>query len=127
MTELPHVIRQAASLRHQVTESLRLAIIDCRLLPGQKLIERELCERLEISRPLLREALQQLQAEGLVTTVLHKGPYVTLIGSDEGGEIYQVRTPLESLIGRAFTEKATDGEVAALRAALEALKPSVAE
>jgi len=127
MNELPHVIRQAASLRHQVTESLRLAIIDGRLVPGQKLIERELCERLEISRPLLREALQQLQAEGLVTTVLHKGPFVTLIGADEVDEIYQVRTALESLVGRAFTENATDAEVAALRAAVEGLRPSVAE
>jgi len=127
MNELPQLIRQAASLRHQVTENLRLAILDGRLLPGQKLIERELCQRLEISRPLLREALQQLQAEGLVTSVLHKGPFVTLIGADEVDEIYQVRTALESLVGRAFTENATDAEVTALRAALEALRPSVAE
>ena len=127
MNDFPRVIREAASLRHQVTESLRLAIIDGRLKPGQKLIERELCERLEISRPLLREVLQQLQAEGLITSVLHKGPFVTMIGADEVDEIYEVRTALESLIGRSFTEHATDAEVVALRAAVEALRPSVAE
>jgi DNA-binding GntR family transcriptional regulator len=127
MDNLVQVSRENASLRQQVTESLRLAILDGQLRPGQKLVERELCGALKISRTLLREALQQLQAEGLIATVLHKGPFVALIGADEAGEIYEVRRVLEGLVGRGFAQNATDAEVAELRAQLEAIRPSVAD
>ncbi|CAN5448983.1 GntR family transcriptional regulator [soil metagenome] len=116
------VPRQAASLHQQVTESLRDAILDGRLKPGQKLVERELCSLLEISRTLLREALQQLRGEGLITSELHKGPSVAIIGVEEVTEIYEIRQALEALAGRAFARKATDEQVRNLRHQLEILK-----
>jgi len=116
------VPRHAASLRLKVTESLRDAILDGRLKPGQKLVERELCELLDISRTLLREALQQLQAEGLITSEMHKGPSVALIGIEEVSEIYDIRQALEAMAARAFARKATDEQVRALREQCENLK-----
>jgi DNA-binding GntR family transcriptional regulator len=127
MISLVEVSRRNTSLRQQVTESLRLSILDGRLRPGQKLVERELCEALKISRTLLREALQQLQAEGLITTILHKGPFVALIGAAEAEEIYEVRRVLEALVGRSFAEHASDEQVAALRAQLEQLKSAAVD
>lgn len=122
MLEVKKVQREVASLRQQVTQSLRDAILDGRLKPGQRLVERELCELLDISRTLLREALQQLQAEGLVTTILHKGPSVALIGAKELSQIYQVRQALESLVGRGFAANASNDQVQELRRQLELVK-----
>jgi DNA-binding GntR family transcriptional regulator len=114
------------SLREQVADRLREAILDGRLKPGQKLIERELCELLDISRTLLREALQQIQAEGLITSVLHRGPAVAMIGADEVSEIYEVREALEALAGAAFARNASDDDIRLLRERFEALKTPAA-
>lgn len=116
------VPREATLLREQVTARLRDAILNGGLQPGQKLVERELCSALDISRSLLREVLPQLQAEGLVKTVAHKGPYVASIQADDVREIYQVRRVLEALAVREFTRNASDQQVRDLRAQLSALK-----
>jgi DNA-binding GntR family transcriptional regulator len=116
------VARQSASLRGQVTDRVRDAILDGRLHPGQKLVERELCTLLGVSRTLLREVLQQLQAEGLITSVPHRGPSVALIGADEVSEIYEARVALESVAGSGFARHATDEQVRVLRQTFEKLR-----
>ncbi len=122
MSVIDPIRRDAASLRERVTASIRNAILDGRLEPGQKLVERELCSALDISRTLLREVLPQLQAEGLIKSVAHKGPSVASIQADEVMEIYQVRLALESLAVREFTRNASDQQVLDLREQLSALK-----
>lgn len=122
MTGIARITRESASLRDQVTASIRDAILTGKLKPGQKLVERELCSSLDISRTLLREALPQLQAEGLIKSVAHKGPSVALIDADEVRQIYQVRRALEALAVREFTVNATDEQVRDLRGQLVALK-----
>jgi DNA-binding GntR family transcriptional regulator len=109
-------------LRERVTASLRDAILNGQLEPGQKLIERELCSSLDISRTLLREALPQLQAEGLIRSIAHKGPSVASLDADEVKEIYQVRRVLEALAAREFARHATDEQIKELREQLLALK-----
>lgn len=116
------VRRDAASLRERVTASIRNAILDGKFEPGQKLVERELCSALDISRTLLREVLPQLQAEGLIKSVAHKGPSVASIQADEVMEIYQVRLALEALAVREFARNASDQQVRELREQLSALK-----
>ncbi len=101
------VPREETSLRQRTTQTLRTAILDGVFAPGQKLSERELCESLDVSRSCLRESLQHLQAEGLITIVPHKGPEVTSISASEVRDIYAVRASLESLAGRGFAEHAT--------------------
>lgn len=122
MSGIQRIARESLPLRHQVTASLREAILKGALKPGQKLIERELCTSLDISRTLLREALPQLQAEGLITWIAHKGPSVARINADEVKEIYQVRRVLEALATREFALHATDEQIKALRQQLAALK-----
>ncbi len=125
MADILPVDRDATSLRQQVTHRLRDSIVDGTLEPGAKLIERELCEMLGISRALLREALQQLQAEGLVTAIPHKGQFVAVIGVDEMAELYNVVGSLESLAVSEFTKKASEEQVRALRGELEAIKTNL--
>lgn len=110
-----HIPREASSLRQQVTDRLREAILYGDFEPGEKLVERELCDRLGISRTLLREALQHLQAEGLIVTVPHKGPSVARITEAEAREIYQVRGALEALAAEGFARHAPDALVRRLR------------
>lgn len=110
-------------LRRQVTARLREAIVNGDLKPGQKLVERELCASLDVSRPLLREALPQLQAEGLITWVAHRGPSVALVDTDEVREIFQVRVALESLAAREFARNASDEQIAELRRQISSQQP----
>lgn len=117
-----HIPRENSSLRQQVTDRLRLAVLSGTFQPGQKLIERDLCEMLGISRTVLRESLQHLGAEGLITNIPHKGPVVSTITYEEAEDIYAVRQALEALAGEGFAVHATDGQIKALRAALDTLK-----
>ncbi|WP_438354351.1 GntR family transcriptional regulator [Microbacterium sp. CJ88] len=111
--------RVAAPLREQVTSSLRQAILDFSLQPGQRLVERELIERLGVSRTTIREAIRELAAEGIVTVVPQKGAIVTAPSLADATDLYEVRASLESLVVQRFVERATDEQVARLVATVE--------
>src|ERR1700744_6795818 len=100
-----HVPRASTSLRVLVEDRLRQAIRTGVLKPGQRLIERELCELTGVGRTSIREALRQLEAEGLVTTIPHRGPSVSTISLDEARQLYAVRALLEGHAGREFARR----------------------
>lgn len=111
------VARVAAPLREQVLELLQQEILELRLRPGQRLVERELVERIGVSRTTVREVLRQLSAEGLVTTIPQKGAIVSIPSAKDAAEVYEVRALLEGLLARQFAEKASEEMVTELRAA----------
>jgi DNA-binding GntR family transcriptional regulator len=110
-----HVPRASASLRVLVEDRLRQAIRTGVLKPGQRLIERELCELTGVGRTSIREALRQLEAEGLVTTVPYRGPIVSTITPDEAQQLYELRALLEGHAGRACAKKRDPEILARLR------------
>lgn len=114
--------RVAAPLREQVVEVLREAILDFRLKPGQRLIERELIEQIGVSRTTIREVLRQLAAEGLVTTIPQKGAVVVVPSPEEAAELYDVRLVLEAAAVERFVRNATPAQLRALRAAVEEME-----
>jgi DNA-binding GntR family transcriptional regulator len=116
------ILPVAAPLRREIETRLRSAITQGRFHAGERLIERELCEMFGVSRPSLREALRQLEAEELVTLRPNRGPVVVDISVPEAREIYEIRAPLEGLATRLFTRRASDAEVVGLRDALRELK-----
>lgn len=116
------IARENSTLRQQVVEQLRNAVLGGVFAPGQKLVERDLCEQLGISRTVLREALQHLGAEGLITNIPHKGPTVASITRKEAEDIYEVRAALEGLAGRGFALNAKPDQVLALKQALAELE-----
>lgn len=116
------VVRSAVSLKRQVIETLRSAIFDRRFAPGDRLVERELCEMLDVSRTLLREALSQLEAEGVVQIIPHRGPIVAVYTAEDARSIYEMRAALEEMAGRYFVERATDKESKALETAFAEMK-----
>lgn len=119
------VERTAAPVREQVTRKLREAIINRSFPPGTRLIERDLCEMSGASRTPVREALRQLEAEGLVEVIPNRGPVVASITVEEAQSLYEVRAVLEGLVGRAFAQKATDEQIARLGEAAEAVRRAV--
>ena len=80
-----------------VTEQLRKAILNGTLQRGDRLIQEEWAEKLNVSRMPIREALTQLQLEGLVDMVPNRGAVVTPITREDIEEIYQLRAFLEGL------------------------------
>lgn len=117
-----HIPRENNSLRQQATDRLREALLAGLFEPGMKLVEKDLCEMLGVSRSVLREALQHLGAEGLITNIPHKGPMVAMITPQEARDIYAVRGALESLAGEGFARHATDEQMMRLRQALTRLE-----
>ena len=121
MASLPtlEVRKFAAPLRQQVLDGLRQAVIDGRLAPGARLIERELTEMMGVSRTVVREALRQLETEGLVAIIPNKGPVVRALSLTEASDLYSIRAVLEGHAARLFVENAPDEQVKSLAQTLE--------
>ncbi len=109
-------------VRSQLLTNLRAAILTGALPPGQHLVERELMALTDVGRGTIREALRQLAAEGLVTTVPNLGSLVARLSLEQVERIYEVRIELESLLGRLFVERADSSQRAALVNALRAVE-----
>ena len=110
------------SLRRQVEEKLRGAIVRGRFAPGEHLSDRTLCEVFKVSRTVVREAVRQLEAEGLVETFPHRGSFVRVLTADEAEQIYDVRGVLEALAAKKFVQYATDEQIEKLAKALNEIK-----
>ncbi|GHE36055.1 GntR family transcriptional regulator [Streptosporangium violaceochromogenes] len=114
------VVHGNALVRRQVYETIRQAILEMRIKPGQRLIERELIEMTGASRTSVREALRELIADGIVKTVPYNRHIVGIPTQDEARELYDVRGALEALAARRFTELASEEEIQDLSAAVDA-------
>lgn len=110
------------TLRFQVENALRQAIINGRFAPGERLIERELCETLGVSRTSIREALRKLEAEKLVDIVPHKGPIVASISVKEAADLYALRGLLEGFVAREFSQTASEADIAKFASAAAELR-----
>lgn len=114
-------------IRDQVAAILRAAIVNLDFVPGQLLVERNLCELTQASRPSVREALRQLEAEGLVESQNGRGTVVRVISAEEAAQVYEVRAELEGLAARLFTERSSQEQRAQLRAAVDSLGAAIRE
>ena len=85
------------SLREMVAESLRQAILDGSFKPGQRLMDAEIATRMGISRSPVREALRQLEKDGLVRSHPNRGSIVADLSRDDMVELYGIRATLEGL------------------------------
>ncbi len=88
---------EKTSLREQALTALRRAITTGQLPPGTHLVETELSDALQISRGTLREAMRQLQQEGLISAGARGRLSVRHLDNKEITDIFDVRAALESL------------------------------
>jgi DNA-binding GntR family transcriptional regulator len=119
------VERIAAPLRHSVTDSIRNAIAVGYFRSGDRLRERTLCAMTGVSRTLVREALRQLESEGVIEVLPHRGPIVAVMTPEKAEGVYQVRAELEGLASELFARRASERDRKQLALAFEALRRSV--
>ncbi|KRR22785.1 GntR family transcriptional regulator [Bradyrhizobium lablabi] len=120
-------IEDVPTVRAIVAQKLREAIMSGTLKPGQRLVERELCEMMGVSRPSIREALRVLEADGLVNTVPHRGPVVSTISLEEAKQLYAARAVLEGYAGRECARLRDPDVVHRIGDALTRLKAAAAK
>ena len=98
-------------LRELVFESLREAIIQGKLGPGERLMEIQLAEEMGVSRTPVREAIRKLELEGLVVMIPRKGAYVAGLSLKDIADVFEIRRALEGLAAELASERATDEEL----------------
>ena len=114
MTSAPGLVGLTKiNLREQALASLRTAITSGQLRPQTPMVETDLSERLNVSRGTLREAMRQLQQEGLVTVGARGRLYVRQLGPKEICDIFAVRAALEAMAAQALADQADSAEAIA--------------
>ena len=106
----------AQPLAQQVAARVRVMIIQDQLTPGEWIREQALADKLKVSRTPLREALKMLELEGLIRLLPNRGAVVTELTVEEVKEKLEVLAVLEALAGKLACRKATDAELAEIRA-----------
>ncbi|OPX07727.1 MULTISPECIES: GntR family transcriptional regulator [Mycobacteriaceae] len=121
MTAEPGFLRlEKTSLREQALSALRKAITTGQIRPGTHLVETELSEALQISRGTLREAMRQLQQEGLISAGARGRLSVRHLDTKEIRDIFGVRAALEALAASELASRPDRADVVAeLRGAVE--------
>lgn len=98
-------------LREVVSETLRDAIVNGVLQPGERLMEIQLAEELGVSRTPVREAIRKLELEGFVVMVPRRGTYVADLSLKDINEVFEIRTALDVLAAGLAAERITDEEL----------------
>lgn len=106
----------ASTLAVALADRLREMIIEGELVPGTRLNERSLCERLGVSRTPLREAFRLLAAEHLVDLQPNRGAQVVSLSDDDIRESFEVMGALEALSGELACQRITPEEIAEIKA-----------
>lgn len=114
MAEVIRIFRLA--LHDQVAARLRTMLIEGQIPPDAKLNERELCERLHVSRTPLREAIKLLAAEGLVDLLPNRGAVAVKLSEADVVHTFELLATLEGMSGELAAERIDEAERAEIRA-----------
>ncbi|MGI6097121.1 MAG: GntR family transcriptional regulator [Dethiobacteria bacterium] len=109
-------------LSTKISDELRHKIVTGKLKPGEGLTEKKLAEEFKVSRTPIREAIRQLETEGLVRLSPKKGAIVEGITGRDIEEIYTIRMMIEGLAARWAAERITREEAEKLRELIEFLE-----
>ena len=105
-----------AALHEQAAQRLRQMLVEGRIAPGAKLNERELSERLNVSRTPLREAIKMLAAEGLVELLPNRGAVAVSLTEEDILHTFEVMAGLEAQAGELAAQRITEQEFAEIQA-----------
>lgn len=109
-----------------IVESITTAIVERRLMPGTKLAEQRIADIFEVSRTLVRQALNQLSRDRLVTLEPARGARVAAPSVEEARQVFEVRNMLEAALVRKLCGRLTAAQLAELRGHLKDEKAALA-
>ncbi len=112
-------VQRPRSLRDQVYDRLRAAILSGDLAPGVPIIEAEIAATLGASRTPVREALRRLETEGMLEPRGARGSVVRELKRDEVECIFEIREALETLAARRASRRLNERDLAALERIVE--------
>jgi len=104
----------------RIVDAITEAIVERRLMPGTKLAEQGIADIFKVSRTLVRQALNQLSRDHLVTLEPARGAFVAQPGIDEARQVFEVRRMLETALVRRLCASISQSQVAELRRHLKA-------
>jgi DNA-binding GntR family transcriptional regulator len=119
-----HVIRPAVPRRavaeapgstQRIAEAITTAIVERRLMPGTKLAEQQLADIFKVSRTLVRQALNQLSRDHLITLTPARGAFVAQPSVEEARQVFEVRKMIEAQMVKQLCAVVTDEQLAGLR------------
>ena len=113
------------SLAERVASTLREMFLNGDLIPGQRLIETDIAEQLDVSRGPVRDALKALQEEGIVQIEPRKGSFVAKLCFEDLDDIYLLRGAIEGLGARILAEKGVPEQIDQLGTCLINLRNSI--
>lgn len=109
----------------RIVQAVTTAIVERRLMPGTKLVEQELAGIFAVSRTVVRQALNQLSRDKLVTLTPARGACVAQPSVEEARQIFELRAMIESSLLKTLAARITPQQVAELRAHLQAEEQAV--
>jgi DNA-binding GntR family transcriptional regulator len=115
----------AGPMTQRIVHAITTAIVERRLMPGTKLAEQQIADIFKVSRTLVRQALNQLSRDRLVTLEPARGAFVAQPSVAEAQQVFEVRQMLESSMVRQLCKRITDEQIAELRAHLQAEREAV--
>ena len=118
-------LKHTTSRTSQAYNAIKAAILSAEMEPGSLLLEDDLAKQLKISKTPVRDALQELERDGLVKRIPYKGTYVTEIGVSDLREILEIKAVLEGLGGRLVTKFMTPEEMDKAAAILDASEAAI--
>lgn len=101
-------------LRDIIYDELKMSILTGKILPGTRLLEVELAERMGVSRTPVREAIRRLEKEGLVNIEPRHGAYAAKVSVEDMIEILEVRELMESMAAQLAAQRITDEQMESL-------------
>lgn len=120
-------LRNYPSKTEKVYDLLAESIIKRRLPLGERLVERNLAEKLGVSKTPVREALNRLKKEGLAEGTPYSGFFVARISSEDMDKIYELREVLEGLAARNATRKINEEQIRQLNSIIQSFEDCVRE
>lgn len=122
----PAAVSDPTSATQRIVESIVSAIVERRLMPGTKLVEQKIADIFKVSRTIVRQALNQLSRDRLVTLEPARGAFVAMPSIEEARQVFEMRNMLESAMVSQLCSRITDNQKAQLRAHLRAERQAIA-
>src|SRR5690349_21412047 len=103
---------EGGSATQRIVDSITTAIVERRLMPGTKLAEQQIADIFSVSRTLVRQALNQLSRDRLVTLEPARGAFVAQPSVEEARQVFEARKLIEAAMVKQLCAVITDEQIA---------------